>query len=130
LTDLGLESSVVRYFRWHYLGMSLFEFFEAQHDADVIGLIPSRIWSSVRKGDNRKNIATNQHGEILVMANKAKKTAKRRRRVEWSKAHLKELKAHSKAKTAVKKVAKAMKRTAGALRQKAHALGLALGHRR
>jgi hypothetical protein len=25
--------------RWHYLGMSLFEFFEAQHDADVIGLI-------------------------------------------------------------------------------------------
>jgi hypothetical protein len=93
----------------------------------IAAIIPNRIWSSVRKEDNRETIATNQHGEKLVMA---KKTAKKRRRVEWSKAHLKELKAHSKAKTAVKKVAKAMKRTAGALRQKAHALGLALGHRR
>jgi hypothetical protein len=96
----------------------------------IAAIIPSRIWSNVRKGDNRETIATNQHGEKLVMANKTKKAAKKRRRVEWSKAHLKELKAHSKAKTAVKKVAKAMKRTAGALRQKAHALGLALGHRR
>lgn len=96
----------------------------------IAAIIPSRIWSNVRKGDNRETIATNQHGEKLVMAKKTKKTAKKRRRVEWSKAHIKELKAHSKAKTAVKKVAKAMKRTAGALRQKAHALGLALGHRR
>ena len=64
------------------------------------------------------------------MAKTARKTAKRRRRVEWSKAHLRDLKAHSKAKTAVKKIAKVMKRTEGALRQKAYALGLRLGHRR
>lgn len=60
----------------------------------------------------------------------AKKARKRKPRVEWSKAQLKELRAYSKAKIAVKKIAKAMKRTEGALRQKAYALGLRLGHRR
>ena len=64
------------------------------------------------------------------MTKRPRKTAKRKPRVEWSKAHLRELKAHSKAKTAVKKIAKVMKRTEGALRQKAFAIGLPLGHRR
>ena len=64
------------------------------------------------------------------MAKKAKKAAKKRTRVTWSKAHERELKAHSRAKTPVTKISKAMKRTAGALRQKAYALGLPLGHRR
>jgi hypothetical protein len=58
------------------------------------------------------------------------KRAKPRKRVAWSKAHVRELRAHSRAKTPVAKVVKAMKRTAGALRQKAYALGLSLGHRR
>jgi hypothetical protein len=53
-----------------------------------------------------------------------------RKRVAWSKAHLRELKGHSRAKTPVKKVAKAMKRSEGALRQKAFSLGLPLGHQR
>jgi hypothetical protein len=64
------------------------------------------------------------------MAKRPRKAAKRRRRVEWSKAHLRELRGHSKAKTAVKKIAKVMKRTEGALRQKAFSLGIPLGHRR
>jgi hypothetical protein len=54
----------------------------------------------------------------------------RRKRVAWSKAHLRELKGHSRAKTPVKKVARAMKRSEGALRQKAFSLGLPLGHQR
>jgi hypothetical protein len=58
------------------------------------------------------------------------KKAARRKRVEWSKAQVKELKQHSRAKTPVRKMAKGMKRTEGALRQKAHALGLPLGHQR
>ena len=56
--------------------------------------------------------------------------ARRRKRVAWSKADLRELKQYSRAKTPVVKIAKAMKRTQGALRQKAFALGLPLGHRR
>jgi len=56
--------------------------------------------------------------------------ARRRKRVAWSKADLRELKQYSRAKTPVVKIAKAMKRTQGALRQKAFALGLRLGHRR
>jgi hypothetical protein len=72
----------------------------------------------------------NQHREKLAMAKKAKKTAKRKTRVDWTKEHLKELKAHSKAKTAVKKIARTMKRTEGAVRQKGFALGIPLGHRR
>jgi hypothetical protein len=68
--------------------------------------------------------------ERLAMAKRSRKTAKRKSRVEWAKAHLRDLRAHSKAKTAVKKIAKVMKRTEGALRQKAFSLGLPLGHRR
>jgi hypothetical protein len=64
------------------------------------------------------------------MARRAAKTTKRKSRVVWTKAHLKELKIHSKAKTAVKKIAKAMKRTEGAVRQKGFALGIPLGHQR
>jgi hypothetical protein len=63
-------------------------------------------------------------------AKKTKKTVKRRKRVDWTAANVKELRAFSKAKTTVKKIAKAMKRTEGALRQKARALGIPLGHRR
>jgi hypothetical protein len=59
----------------------------------------------------------------------AKKTA-RRRRIAWSKTHLRELKQHSRARTPVSRIAKVMKRTEGALRQKAFSLGIPLGHRR
>lgn len=64
------------------------------------------------------------------MAKKTKKTAKKRVRILYTKADIKELRAHSKAKTPVAKVAKLMKRPGAALRQKALKLGLALGHRR
>ncbi len=65
------------------------------------------------------------------MAKKAaKKTKKKRMRVAYTKAEVRELRAHSKARTPVKKIAKAMKRTEASLRQKALALGIGLGHRR
>jgi hypothetical protein len=60
----------------------------------------------------------------------ARATAKRRVRVAYSKADVKELKGHSKAKTPLKVIAKTMKRTEGSLRQKAMVLGIPLGHRR
>ena len=60
----------------------------------------------------------------------AKKRAKRRKRIAYTKAEVRELRAHSKARTSVKKIAKAMKRSEGSLRQKALALGIGLGHRR
>ena len=60
----------------------------------------------------------------------AKKTAKKRTRVEYTKADVRELRAHSKARTPVKKIAKSMKRSVGSLRQKAHNLDIGLGHRR
>ena len=64
-------------------------------------------------------------------AKKAVKTAlKKRTRVEYTKADVRELRAHSKARTSVKKIAKEMRRSEGSLRQKALALGLRLGHRR
>ena len=63
------------------------------------------------------------------MAKKAK-MAKRGKRVEWTKAHERDLREHSRKKTPVKTIARGMKRTPGALRQKAYAMGLALGHRR
>ena len=58
------------------------------------------------------------------------KQAKRRKRVEWTKANERELRDHSRKKTPVKTIARAMKRTQGALRQKAYAMGVSLGHRR
>jgi hypothetical protein len=82
------------------------------------------------KGITERIAIPYRHEEKLTVAKKAKKTAKRRTRESWTKAHLRELKVHSKAKTAVKKVAKIMKRTEGVLRQKAYALGIRLGHRR
>jgi hypothetical protein len=60
----------------------------------------------------------------------AKKTAKKRTRIGYTKADVRELRSHSKARTPVKKLAKAMKRSEGSLRQKALALGIGLGHRR
>ena len=63
------------------------------------------------------------------MAKMAKKT-KRGKRVEWTKAHERELRDHSRKKTPVKTIARAMRRTPGALRQKAYAMGVSLGHRR
>jgi hypothetical protein len=63
------------------------------------------------------------------MAKRAKKT-KRGKRVEWTKAHERELRDHSRKKTPVKTIARAMRRTPGALRQKAYAMGVSLGHRR
>ena len=64
-------------------------------------------------------------------AKKAVKTAsKKRTRIEYTKADVRELRAHSKARTPVKKVAKAMKRSESSLRQKAYSLGVRLGHRR
>jgi hypothetical protein len=60
----------------------------------------------------------------------AKKTKKKRKRVAYTKAEVRELRAHSKARTPVKKIAKAMKRPEGSLRQKALALGIGLGHQR
>ena len=60
----------------------------------------------------------------------AKTTAKKRIRVEYTKADVPELRAHSKARTPVRKIAKEMKRSEGSLRQKAVALGIGLGHRR
>ncbi|MGO9357502.1 MAG: hypothetical protein ACLP1D_07480 [Xanthobacteraceae bacterium] len=60
----------------------------------------------------------------------ARPTAKKRVRVAYSKADVKELKGHSRAKTPLKAIAKAMKRTEGSLRQKAMVLGIPLGHRR
>ena len=62
------------------------------------------------------------------MAKAAKKM--RGKRVEWTKAHERELRDHSRKKTPVKTIARAMKRTQGALRQKAYAMNLPLGHRR
>jgi hypothetical protein len=56
--------------------------------------------------------------------------AKKIKRVDWTKAHEKELRAHSRDKTPVAKVSKAMNRTVGALRQKALKMGIGLGHRR
>jgi hypothetical protein len=60
----------------------------------------------------------------------AKKTTKKRVRVEYTKADVVDLRAHSKARTPVKKIAKSMKRSEGSLRQKAVSLGIGLGHRR
>jgi len=60
----------------------------------------------------------------------AKKRAKRRKRIAYTKADVRELRAHSKARTPVKKIAKAMKRTEASLRQKALQLGIGLGHQR
>jgi hypothetical protein len=60
----------------------------------------------------------------------AKTTAKKRIRIVYTKAEVRELRAHSKARTPVKKIVKAMKRSEGSLRQKALALGIGLGHRR
>ena len=60
----------------------------------------------------------------------AKTTAKKRIRVEYTKADVRELRAHSKARTPVRKITKEMKRSEGSLRQKAAALGIGLGHRR
>jgi len=60
----------------------------------------------------------------------AKTTAKKRIRVEYTKADVRELRAYSKARTPVRKIAKEMKRSEGSLRQKAVALGIGLGHRR
>jgi hypothetical protein len=57
-------------------------------------------------------------------------TAKKRTRIEYTKADVRELRDHSKARTPVKKIVKAMKRSEGSLRQKALALGIGLGHRR
>jgi hypothetical protein len=59
-----------------------------------------------------------------------KRTAKKRTRVEYTKADVRQLRAHSKARTPVKKIGKAMKRSEGSLRQKALHLGIGLGHRR
>jgi hypothetical protein len=65
------------------------------------------------------------------MAKKAaKKTKKKRTRVAYTKAEVRELRVHSKARTPVKKIVKAMKRTEASLRQKALQLGIGLGHRR
>ena len=55
---------------------------------------------------------------------------KTRKRVAWSKEHVRDLKAHSRAKTPVSKISRALKRTEGAIRQKALILGLPIGHRR
>jgi len=74
-------------------------------------------------GDKRSESRLNQE---MPMAKQAKKG----KRVEWTKAHERELKDHSRKKTPVKAIAKTMKRTPGALRQKAHAMGVSLGHRR
>jgi hypothetical protein len=60
----------------------------------------------------------------------AKTTTKKRIRVEYTKADVRELRAHSKGRTPVRKIAKEMKRSEGSLRQKAMALGIGLGHRR
>jgi hypothetical protein len=60
----------------------------------------------------------------------AKKPAKKRTRIVYTKTEVRELRAHSKARTPVKKIAKAMKRSESSLRQKALALGIRLGHRR
>jgi hypothetical protein len=60
----------------------------------------------------------------------AKTTAKKRIRVEYTKADVRELRAHSKARTPVRKIAKEMKRSEGSLRQKATRLGIRIGHRR
>ena len=62
---------------------------------------------------------------------KAVKTAsKKRTRVEYTKADVRDLRSHSKARTPVNKIAMAMKRSQGSLRQKASNLGIRLGHRR
>jgi len=64
-------------------------------------------------------------------AKKAEKTASKKRvRIEYTKADVRDLRAHSKARTPVKKIAKSMKRSEGSLRQKAVSLGIGLGHRR
>lgn len=53
---------------------------------------------------------------------------KKRSRVAYTKADVRQLRVHSKARTPVKKIAKAMKRSEGSLRQKALRLGIGLGH--
>jgi hypothetical protein len=60
----------------------------------------------------------------------AKKATKKRVRIEYTKADIRDLRAHSKARTPVKKIAKSMKRSEASLRQKAVSLGIGLGHRR
>ena len=60
----------------------------------------------------------------------AKEVTKKRARIEYTKADIRDLRAHSKARTPVKKIAKSMKRSEGSLRQKAVSLGIGLGHRR
>jgi hypothetical protein len=68
---------------------------------------------------------------VKKAANKiAKKRAKKRKTIAYTKADVRELRGHSKARTPVKKIAKAMKRSEGSLRQKALSLGIGLGHRR
>jgi hypothetical protein len=65
------------------------------------------------------------------MAKKAaKKTAKKRTAIQYTKDDVRELRAHSKARTPVAKIVKVMKRSVGSLRQKARTLGIRLGHRR
>jgi len=74
--------------------------------------------------DNLKNKGTE------MVKKPAKKKAKKRTRIVYTKAEVRELRAHSKARTPVKKIVKAMKRSEGSLRQKALALGIGLGHQR
>lgn len=68
---------------------------------------------------------------VKTAAKKAAKTASKKRvRIEYTKADVRDLRAHSKARTPVKKIARSMKRSEGSLRQKAVSLGIGLGHRR
>lgn len=65
-----------------------------------------------------------------MMAKKAKKVAKARKRREWTKDDVRELKQQARSKTPAPKIARALKRTLGAIRQKAFSLGVSLDSRR
>jgi hypothetical protein len=55
--------------------------------------------------------------------------AKRAKRREWTKKHVRELKTLARQKTPAARIAKSLKRTLGATRQKAFSLGVSLDSR-
>lgn len=65
-----------------------------------------------------------------MMAKKAKKATRAKKRREWTKDDVRELKQQARSKTAAPKIARSLKRTLGAIRQKAFSLGVSLDSRR
>jgi hypothetical protein len=65
-----------------------------------------------------------------IRTTKKAKTAKKRKRIMWTRSSVAELRRHSRDKTPVIKLIRLFRRSGPTLRQKARTLGLPLGHTR